>query len=395
LQESIQRAIAAGLPPHVSRAYYNLGVMFQRQCRYKQAEDLMKGLYAYSLKFYTRAYSHLALWRLMWINWYIGRWDVALSYRPQMLEAHDALYLIWEKRLFAMIDLDLGMENEALGKLEESLPDAVRADEFQTTVPHWGQMARVYAAFGQVEKMMEAIHQLLEFITTRSYQSHESIIPLLIACQLTAVQGSPSALDTAHSCVYQLEQLAQQFHTEEAEAALAEARGVVLLTEGYPLEAVEQFRRAVHAWETIERRYDQARTLGDWGRALNTMGEPEDARAAYQQASEIIASLAGQLDPDQRASFLASSMVRQIHQAAEALSNTPLKKKPRQEAGLLTEREVEVLKLVAERLTNAQIADQLILSPLTVNAHLRSIFNKLNVNTRTAAAHQAMELGLV
>jgi tetratricopeptide (TPR) repeat protein len=280
LQEGVRRAIAAGLPQHASRAYYNLGVMYQRQGLYKQAEDTMKELYAYSEKFYTRAYIHLALWRLVWINWYTGRWDVALNYRNQMLETHDALYLIWEKRLFAMIDLDLGMVNEALDALEDSLPDAVQADEFQTTAPHWGQLARAYAALGQEAKMMEVIDQLLEFVAARSYQSNEAIMPLLFACQLTAAQGSPTAMEIAHTCVYQLERLVQQYHTEEAEAALAEARGVVSLAERHLLEAAEQFRQAVSQWETIVRRYDQARALGYLGRALSATGESEYARAA-------------------------------------------------------------------------------------------------------------------
>jgi DNA-binding CsgD family transcriptional regulator len=395
LRESIRRAIAAGLPQHVSRAYYNLGVMFQRQCRYQEAEDAMKELYDHSVKFYTRAYIHLALWRLVWITWYTGRWEAALSYRSQILESHDALYMILEKRLFAMIDLDLGLVDEALGALEESLPGAVRADEFQTTVPHWGQMARVYAALGQEAKMMGAIDQLLKFIAARSYQSNESFMPLLIACQLTAAQGTSSALEIAHTCAVYLERHAQQFHTEEAGAALAEARGVVSLAEERLSEAAEQFRQAASKWEIIDRRYDQARVLGYLGRALNTMGESEDARAAYQQASEIISSLANQLDLDRRTTFLTSSMVQEIHQAAGALSQSRLQNVSREPASLLTERELDVLKLVAEGLTNAQIAQQLVLSPLTINAHLRSIFNKLDVANRTAAVHRATELGLV
>jgi DNA-binding NarL/FixJ family response regulator len=61
----------------------------------------------------------------------------------------------------------------------------------------------------------------------------------------------------------------------------------------------------------------------------------------------------------------------------------------------LSEREVEVLRLVAKGLTNAQIADRLVLSPLTVNAHLRSIFSKIEVSSRASATRFAVEHHLV
>ncbi len=60
----------------------------------------------------------------------------------------------------------------------------------------------------------------------------------------------------------------------------------------------------------------------------------------------------------------------------------------------LTLREVEVLRLVAEELTSAQIAERLFLSRNTVHAHLRSIYSKVGVNTRSAAARFATEHGL-
>jgi DNA-binding CsgD family transcriptional regulator/tetratricopeptide (TPR) repeat protein len=56
----------------------------------------------------------------------------------------------------------------------------------------------------------------------------------------------------------------------------------------------------------------------------------------------------------------------------------------------LTEREVEVLRLLAQGLTNIQIAQQLIVSPYTVNAHVRSIYNKLDVTSRAAATRFAL-----
>jgi len=56
----------------------------------------------------------------------------------------------------------------------------------------------------------------------------------------------------------------------------------------------------------------------------------------------------------------------------------------------LTEREVEVLHLVAMGLTNAQIAEQLTISPRTVHAHVRSIYSKLGISSRSAATRYAI-----
>lgn len=69
-----------------------------------------------------------------------------------------------------------------------------------------------------------------------------------------------------------------------------------------------------------------------------------------------------------------------IEDVAAALSARP--------AGL-TEREVEVLRLVAVGLSNDEIALRLVVSPRTVHSHVRAVFAKLGVATRTAAAHEA------
>jgi non-specific serine/threonine protein kinase len=61
---------------------------------------------------------------------------------------------------------------------------------------------------------------------------------------------------------------------------------------------------------------------------------------------------------------------------------------------VLTPREMDVLRLVANGLTNAQVAQQLVLSPNTVSIHLYSIYGKLGVKSRTAAARFAIEHGL-
>ena len=61
----------------------------------------------------------------------------------------------------------------------------------------------------------------------------------------------------------------------------------------------------------------------------------------------------------------------------------------------LTEREQEVLRLVAQGLTDAQVADALVISPRTVNAHLRSIYSKLGITSRHAATLFALEHNLL
>ena len=52
---------------------------------------------------------------------------------------------------------------------------------------------------------------------------------------------------------------------------------------------------------------------------------------------------------------------------------------------------VDVLRVVAEGLTDVQVAQKLVLSPRTVSTHLRSIYNKLGINSRAAATRFALE----
>ena len=64
-----------------------------------------------------------------------------------------------------------------------------------------------------------------------------------------------------------------------------------------------------------------------------------------------------------------------------------------QPADPLTERETDVLHLLAEGMTNKDIAQTLIISVRTVEAHLRSIYGKLRVDSRTEAALWAVRNG--
>jgi DNA-binding CsgD family transcriptional regulator len=90
-------------------------------------------------------------------------------------------------------------------------------------------------------------------------------------------------------------------------------------------------------------------------------------------------STPGHLDPDSRAVA-----------PVPPVQGSP---RPRNLDGL-TGREVGVLRVVAEGLTNTQVARRLHLSEHTVAAHLRSIFTKTGVANRSAATRYALEHGL-
>ncbi len=61
----------------------------------------------------------------------------------------------------------------------------------------------------------------------------------------------------------------------------------------------------------------------------------------------------------------------------------------------LTPRETDVLRLLAQGLTSAQMAEQLVIGVVTVNFHVRSVYSKLGVSSRAAATRYAIEHKLV
>ena len=56
----------------------------------------------------------------------------------------------------------------------------------------------------------------------------------------------------------------------------------------------------------------------------------------------------------------------------------------------LSKREIKILKLVSEGKSNTQIGKELIISPYTVKAYLKEIYNKLGVRDRICASVKAV-----
>jgi len=95
------------------------------------------------------------------------------------------------------------------------------------------------------------------------------------------------------------------------------------------------------------------------------------------------------MSPEQALAAQGREMALKIVPAGQ-LTTPPAKSRPTYPDGL-TAREVEVLRLVAQGLTDTQVAEQLVLSRRTVNSYLTSIYSKIQVSSRSAATRYAIE----
>ena len=102
--------------------------------------------------------------------------------------------------------------------------------------------------------------------------------------------------------------------------------------------------------------------------------EPEEIQRVFSEYS--ISAYIEKQSFDRAAFRRLIEETRQIHESQSELSR-------------LTEREREVLDLLAQGLTNKEIAEKLVITANTVKRHLKAVFEKLNVHTRSAATAKA------
>lgn len=91
--------------------------------------------------------------------------------------------------------------------------------------------------------------------------------------------------------------------------------------------------------------------------------------------------------------FIAREILKQISSSEPSSSLEQTVLDPEQES--LTQREKEILSLVAQGLSNREIADELCVSRYTVESHIKHIYRKLSVSKRTKAVSTARHLGIL
>ena len=154
---------------------------------------------------------------------------------------------------------------------------------------------------------------------------------------------------------------------------VAEAEGDLDTARSRIEDAIDVFHQCGDPLETARSRLDLARVLAALGRSGPAA---EQARVAHDALAAMQA---------EREAQRAATLMSELGDPASAQATS----------ALLTPRELDVLKLVAQGLSNTEIAQRLVLSEHTVHRHLANILRKLTVSSRAAAAAWGTRAGLI
>ena len=257
---------------------------------------------------------------------------------------------------------EVGDIRRRLGDLEEAEHAFARAQEIRGGP--CGGLALLRLAQGHVDAALEIVTTCVAGATNRLARA--GLLPMLVHVAVAA-----GDLDAAATALAEVEAIATDFGTPSLRATAASTRGRLLLAQRHA-DAPGVLRAAADGWQALEVPYEEATARTLLGQALRVVGDEAGAVAAFARATELFDQIGAHVD------------ARLVEGGGKA---------PRP-AGL-TDREVEVLRLIAEGLTNSEIASRLFLSVKTVSRHLSNIFTKVGVTSRAGATAFAFEHHLV
>ncbi|WP_425559288.1 AAA family ATPase [Catenulispora yoronensis] len=151
-------------------------------------------------------------------------------------------------------------------------------------------------------------------------------------------------------------------------AAGVDLRCQALVAEGSTAD--DLYRAAIDSFERSEGRLHTARTRLLYGEWLRRSGSRQAARSVLREAYAALTEIG--------ADGFAARAARELGVLGEPVGS----RSARGGTGRLTAQEFQIARLVATGATSKEVGTQLFLSPRTVDAHLRSIFKKLDITSR-------------
>jgi LuxR family maltose regulon positive regulatory protein len=192
-------------------------------------------------------------------------------------------------------------------------------------------------------------------------------------------------LDRAHEALDQLREIASHAGTRPLRAAVLASEGTVAAARGDQDTARRAFEDALDLFAATGAPYDAAQARLDLATTLGALGHDEVARRESEAALATFQELGAA-----GAAVRAEALLDRLRRAGQVLPTGSAEGRLSE----LSRRELEVLALVAQGLTNQEIAGRLVISEHTVNRHVANILRKLGVPSRAGAASLAGRHGL-
>ena len=192
-------------------------------------------------------------------------------------------------------------------------------------------------------------------------------------------------LERAGDALRELIGIAERIRTRPILAAASSSDGALASAQGDYDAARRAFEDALDLLAACDARFEAVRVRLDLAATLSALGRVDGATREIETALSEAEEMGANGERARAEALLGKLRTARGTLSAEAM-DSPL--------GSLSRRELEVLGLVAEGLTNHDIAQRLVLSEHTVNRHVANILRKLRLSSRTAAASLAGRYGL-
>lgn len=320
---------------------------------------------------------------------YEGQYGPGLHYARQGLELAQTidhhLWQAWGHIVLGTIHIELLSLEPALRHLQTALETATDVGSSFMTSLASGLLASTYI---QQDRLDEAAALLPDKISHDMLRTDYARLRAAVELRLTR--------DEPHQVLKVLDRLDVP-QRANWRGAMAYYYGTILYLRGETLLRLQYLPQARTTLQDLLDLYQQNGIgMGRWrilillGRLQRAAGDHRQATATFEAARAGIAQLAGTVsDQDLRQKFLrqAQGMV------PSALSLTPRQATKLRYDGL-TRREREVAAVVARGLSNQEIADELVISIKTVEAHITRILSKLDFSSRAQIAAWAVKKDL-
>ena len=364
LEDAIVRATGAQQEAEAARGYRMIGSSASALVEYDLAERWLPEGIGYAEKVELWNHRHYMASHLAHVQWATGQWQAAARTAQQALaDGRGGLTTqITAQFVLGYLALGRGDWTLAAGLLGEAFGHGDRMAEVQRlSPPLWGlaEAARCQGDHDTALRHCERGYQASADVTDASY-----LYPyLLTGVRVHLARGD---VDAAQTWSDQVGAVLTVRAIPGTLPAIGHARGLLLLARGEVSAAYQELQAASESWQLLRRFWE-----GTWARL--DLAEAA-ARARRRGEAAVLTEKVRAIAATSGAAVLAA--------AADRLSGSFDQAKPAEPWYPLSEREFEVARLVAAGLTNRQIAEQLVLAPKTISAHVTHILTKLGAARR-------------